>query len=146
MLYDLQERYKLLVNRKTSLENQIELLNVRMENIGAINMDKVSVKGRGIPITIDDLINQKSMYEEELSYINEALPIVQKEVLEAEKILEERNDRDQMIYYYKKIKDWSCIKIGMKFGLSEVRVRDIVRNIDNNMTEAIREMFVGVKK
>lgn len=145
MLYELQEQIKLLTVRKNSIIDQIKMLKYRMENIGAIRLDKVSVMGRGTPTTIDDIIASKTTLEFELDLINEHLIILEKELSQLCSTLTEFSDRDMLIYQHSKIKDWTSVKIGVKFGLSGGRIREIICKIDKK-SDKFKLLFKGVEQ
>lgn len=114
--------------------DKIKLLNDRMENIKATDIRDVSVLGHSKKIDISDLINDKVKIENDIKEMYKEIEFMLPIIKELENEYHKLGDRDKQIYIQRKIWGYSPVKIGIKWGITDRRVQEIIKNVEKQLS------------
>lgn len=123
---------KLLIDRVILLRNRLEPK--------ATTIKDISVEGSPPKQDMADTIHKIVELEKEIDLIDEEIKTCNPYLEELEKILKQYNDRNQLIYYYVKLKGYSSLKSGsMVFPqIGERQVERIVKEIEESLSNVGR--------
>jgi len=119
MLKQLQLELKMLETQSRKIKENLMLVNSQMENVKATQYDKEFVSGLPQRQDINDLLHKKDKMLKELDFISKELFILKKQIDELEGTLKTFNERKQLIWLQKNLKNYSIPKIAMLNNITE---------------------------
>ena len=109
---------------------KIRMIECKMEGLKATDIRSEIVEGRSKRKDVADLLHQKVELEKEIESLNDELLSYNPIIAELEAIYKELGDRDKQIYIERKIRGYSPVRIGIKWGIDERTVRRIVKKVE----------------
>lgn len=109
---------------------KIRMIECKMEGLKATDIRSEIVEGRSKRKDLADLLHQKVELEKEIESLNDELLSYNPIITELEAIYKELGDRDKQIYIERKIRGYSPVRIGIKWGIDERTVRRIVKKVE----------------
>lgn len=106
------------------------MIECKMEGLKATDIRSEIVEGRSKRKDLADLLHQKVELEKEIESLNDELLSYNPIITELEAIYKELGDRDKQIYIERKIRGYSPVRIGIKWGIDERTVRRIVKKVE----------------
>jgi DNA-directed RNA polymerase specialized sigma24 family protein len=129
MLQELKVEYNSILTEIQKIEDQLELTQVKMENLKATQYDKEMVSGSSRGIDINDLLEKRRYLETKLGYAKEEKGILEMQIEQLEKTFKELNDRTQLVWLQRFIKGYSITKIALLHNCSEKTIQRELKEI-----------------
>lgn len=132
-LYELEKEKNLLESRIQSKKERIELERSKLE-ASAIDYSKVSVQSSHKNDSMMNAIIRISEIEKDIVILEQELKQNARDLDRLYNILRKFNDRDQQIYYEKRVLGWSNAKISTRhYGISKRYINKIIQKIYKNL-------------
>jgi len=138
-LYELQKEIKKKKCFIEQYEREIERYEEMMFKIKTSNIEADMIRGGKKRNNLDICIDEITYRQERIKDLKEELELYEPLIEDLKKILKDYNDTEQLIYFEKKVLDYSVDKIAQRHHYGKSQIYNIINKVEERLVEKTLE-------